>query len=224
MLIQVPCILSFNKLFKAEQIQGEGEPKFSCEGLVKEGSEGYNAIVEAIEVEKAKGFPQGLPSSAKICLRPSDRYEGWYFFRSYAAEDQRPTVVDINLQKIIDPSKAFMGAEAHVSLNIYSYNKGVSKGITAGLNGVLLTGEVGELDRLDGRPSVEQMFSGIAKATTPKTFTAPPPRPSVPVQAAPVMTALANGATYEQFIQQGWTNQAMIEQGYMVAPQINSFN
>ena len=46
------------------------------------------------------------------------------------------------------------------------------------------------------------------------------PAPSAPAYsgfmgAAPVMLPAANGATYEQFIAQGWTEEAMIAQGFM---------
>lgn len=50
------------------------------------------------------------------------------------------------------------------------------------------------------------------------------PAPSAPAYsgfmgAAPVMLPAANGATYEQFIQQGWTEDQMIAQGFMAPRQ-----
>lgn len=49
---------------------------------------------------------------------------------------------------------------------------------------------------------------------------APAPAPSAPAYsgfmgAAPVMLPAANGATYEQFIAQGWTEDQMVAQGFM---------
>jgi hypothetical protein len=54
----------------------------------------------------------------------------------------------------------------------------------------------------------------------PGTVSAPPaaPVPPAAVPAGPRMTAKAGGATYEQFRSQGWTDEAMISQGYMEAP------
>lgn len=66
-----------------------------------------------------------------------------------------------------------------------------------------------------------------AAPATPATVPGqvPPPArdfltpPVAPVAPAPVkqMTAKAGGATYEQFVAQGWTDAQMIEQGYLVA-------
>ena len=58
-------------------------------------------------------------------------------------------------------------------------------------------------------------------AITPNAafMTPPPPAAVVPPPAAapvPQMTAKAGGATYEAFIQQGWTPDAMRAQGYLV--------
>ncbi len=54
--------------------------------------------------------------------------------------------------------------------------------------------------------------------TEPTTSDVPPPPPAAPpVPAAPValvMTEKAAGATYESFIEQNWTDEMMIEQGY----------
>lgn len=46
-----------------------------------------------------------------------------------------------------------------------------------------------------------------------------PPVPPPPVAAGPQMTPKANGASYEQFRQAGYTDQMMVEQGYMFPPQ-----
>ncbi len=43
----------------------------------------------------------------------------------------------------------------------------------------------------------------------------PPPPPAAPVVAARQMTALANGATYEQFRAGGWTDEQLIANGMM---------
>lgn len=58
-----------------------------------------------------------------------------------------------------------------------------------------------------------------APAAAPSTPPAPPAAPSAPpVTASPtrVMTAAAAGATYEQFVAQGWTDEQLISGGYMV--------
>lgn len=73
---------------------------------------------------------------------------------------------------------------------------------------------------------VEQVIAEL-KATmaapTPETVTTAPPPPVTEVPAPPaavveqvkVMTEKAGAATYETFIEQGWTDETLIEQGYM---------
>lgn len=46
---------------------------------------------------------------------------------------------------------------------------------------------------------------------------APPAPPAPPVAPVRQMTALANGATYEQMVELGWTDAALIQNGYMLA-------
>lgn len=62
--------------------------------------------------------------------------------------------------------------------------------------------------------------SGALVAAAPSAAPAPAPAAAAPVPApvaAPVktMTAKAGGATYEQFKVNGWTDEAMVEQGFM---------
>lgn len=91
----------------------------------------------------------------------------------------------------------------------------------------MVTEEEPPMGRLDGKPSIEQMFAGISATQQP----APPamPKPAAPVPQAPTppappsapaytMTAKAAGATYEQFKANGWTDAMLVEQGYMTLP------
>ncbi len=86
------------------------------------------------------------------------------------------------------------------------------------------------LEEADGRRALERSQSTEMKGMLPSANSATGPRaasvaersaglalPS-PAPAAPVMTAKANGATYESFIDAGWTKEKMVEGGYMEAP------
>lgn len=61
-----------------------------------------------------------------------------------------------------------------------------------------------------------------APAAAPAPVATPPPPPVAPNPAflnppAKVMTAKANGATYQSFVDAGWTEEAMIREGYLQA-------
>lgn len=61
-----------------------------------------------------------------------------------------------------------------------------------------------------------------ANAPLPSTAPPPPydahlpPPPAPPAPAGPVMTAKANGATFEQFVANGWTEETLRANGYIV--------
>src|SRR5690606_3465649 len=103
-------------------------------------------------------------------------------------------------------------------------------GIGCGLNGVILTGQEGPLGRLDNKPTAEQMFAGLSGAApaaapqqgfmggaptppAPPTPSAPPAPPVAPVM---VMTAAANGVTYDAYKANGWTDDQLIQNGLAI--------
>ncbi len=64
---------------------------------------------------------------------------------------------------------------------------------------------------------------GAAPPLPPGATTAPPPPPGAttpppPATSGPVMTAKANGQTYDAMIKAGWTDATLVEHGYMTAP------
>lgn len=62
-----------------------------------------------------------------------------------------------------------------------------------------------------------QALPAVESAPAVAAVPAPAPAPA-PAAAAPVMTAKAGGASYESFIERGWTDAQMIEHGYMEKP------
>lgn len=66
---------------------------------------------------------------------------------------------------------------------------------------------------------VTEMINNIIEIVTPKPEA--PPAPPVQAPVTPVeliMTAAANGATYQQYKDAGWTDEQMIQQGIATAP------
>lgn len=224
---RVKGILSYPHLFTPRAVQQGDEPKFGVVVLIRDNDPQLQAILALMEQEKKNGFPSGFPNTGRVFCKPSPDYPGWHQISGGANADQRPAVVDEQFTPITDPGRVFAGQVAHVSFNTFTYSTPVNKGISAGLNGVMITNETGELGRIDGRPTVEKMFEGVGTApvgmaapmmmtppAAPAPMMAPPPAPP----AAPVrtMTPKAAGATYEAFVANGWTDAMLIEQGYMM--------
>lgn len=108
---------------------------------------------------------------------------GWVLTAS-AKADSPPIVVEMvnGLPvQLADRTKAYPGAECHAGISIFAYDKGAqSKGISAGLNGIQLTGR--DFPRFDGKPTVSQMFSPEG---------APPPPPAPPGVTIPPAAPVA---------------------------------
>ena len=167
------------------------------------------------------------------------RFVGWYLFTCSAKADDRPSVVDMSRMPIVDPGAVFGGMVGYVSAGISGYTKGKG-GIGGWLNGVLVTDEEPPMGRMDNKPSVDQMFASVPGGSAPQQMAPPqqaaavPPAPNAapqtPVPPAPpaapapapvalVMTAAANGVTYEQYMATpGWTDEMLIAQGLAIRP------
>lgn len=244
MQLKVKGILSYPHLFQPRAVQQGDEPKYSASILIRKDDPQVAQIQQAVETEKANGFPSGFPANAKCAFKdgavayPEDpAMHNFYIISANAKADQRPALVDASLQPVVNPSDVYAGAVAWCAINFFSYSKQISKGVGCGLNGVMLTGEEGELGRLDGRPTVEQMFGGVGGAPTaaPQAAAPAPVAPQAPAPAAPVpqppqppaappaapqyqMTAAANGVTREAYHAAGWTDELLITNGLMLPP------
>ena len=90
-----------------------------------------------------------------------------------------PHVVDENVQPIIDPGKVYAGCYVNGSITVYTYKRQTGNGVAFGLDGVQFAAD-GE--RLDGRPTADQIFQAIPGAPAP---VAGAPTPGAPPPAAP---------------------------------------
>ena len=242
MLLQ-NVIISFPTIFTPKVAKGATEAKFSSTFLIAPDHPQLGLLQAEFDAAVANGFPSGLQSSNDVCFAPYDvkyagkdyhdpRFSGWFAVSTSAKVDDRPSVVGLDMQPIIDPSAVYSGMLVHANFNISAYTKGKG-GIGGWLNGIMSTGEVGPMGRLDSKPSTEQMIAGLG--TTPPTQTAPTtPAPAAPnaapVAPAPVapagptyvMTEAAAGNTREQLLAngQGWTDELLLSQGMMIASSV----
>lgn len=244
-------ILSFPTLFIPKVAKGADLPKYSCSILLPPTDPQIPALQAEVEAAKLNSFPSGYTGQDE-CLTAYDikyagkdyydpRFTGWWALSCTAKVEDKPAVVDMSHQPILDPGAVYSGMVGYVHLGISGYTKGKG-GIGGWLNGVMVTAEEPPMGRLDGKPSVEQMFANVgapvqpqlgvhnvpAPAAVPPVATPPPavvapPTPPVPPAAPPVaaghvMTAKAAGQTYEASIALGWTDENLIAHGMMLPP------
>lgn len=168
-------ILSFPALFEKKQIAGKGKPCYSVKCLIpKTNTEAVERVRQAIaqvydtaKDDKLKGvvgveyvdvpFYDGDKPKKNGTMHGEECKGHWVLnAKSY---NRQPGVVDGDYNKVIDPDKVFSGEEAHVDLACYAYKGDESRGITFGLNNVMVLG-TGEPLGVTTR-SAEDAFAGL---------------------------------------------------------------
>lgn len=120
----------------------------------------------------------------------SEECKGCWVVR--ASSKTKPSVVDINVQPIIDPNAFYSGCYARATINFFAYNQKGNRGIGCGLNNIQ---KIADGEPLSGRTTAEEDFGGknTWKGSLPAGGTYPPqPSPqgynqqvSYPSQASP---------------------------------------
>lgn len=147
----------------------EGDtPKYNiCILIPKNDAKTLDKINKAIEAAKQAGKAKladkngKIPSNLKLPLRDGDdergddpAFEGMYFIN--ANSQRKPSIVDKDLNPIMEKEEFYSGCYGRASINFYAFNVS-SKGIAAGLNNLQKL-EDGEM--LAGGSTAEEDFGG----------------------------------------------------------------
>lgn len=147
----------------------EGDtPKYNiCVLIPKSDTTTIDKIKKAIEAAKEAGKAKladkngKIPSNLKLPLRDGDdergddpAFEGMYFIN--ANSQRKPSIVDKDLNPIMEKEEFYSGCYGRASINFYAFNVS-SKGIAAGLNNLQKL-EDGEM--LAGGSTAEEDFGG----------------------------------------------------------------
>lgn len=187
--------LSYTHLDKPYAQQPGQEPKYSATILIPKNPASNKALIDtaiAAATQKAiEKYGKAFPATPKVSVhdgdgtRPSDgqpfgdECKGCWVF---TASNKSPvTVVDLNLQQILDPTQIYSGMYANVGVTFFGYNAPQNKGIGVALDNVQKTSD-GEA--LGGtRASAEDDFGDGTPVYAPAPSTAYPaqaPTPMVP--------------------------------------------
>lgn len=156
--------VSFPDVFEPSQVMGQGANKFRLTLLVEPDAEGLDEFRDLIEKEIQKKWPDGLPKNfhhPELDGDSMDREEtrGKVVFRFTAKEDQRPQVLDRNLNAIAKSDNEFYaGCYARVSTSIYGWNFSGKSGVSLALDAVQ---KVRDGDPLVGRQDPTKVFSKL---------------------------------------------------------------
>ena len=140
--------LAFPKLFKAEQVNGEGEPKFGAAFLlppnhpsIVELKKAFDTVGQAKWGEKWPAVKKQLETGDKLALHNGDTksdldgYEGNFFIN--AATATRPLVIDAARNPLTaEDGKPYAGCYVNASIELWAQDNKFGKRINASLRGV----------------------------------------------------------------------------------------
>lgn len=160
--------LSFANLLEPKSING-GEPKYSTQVIIeKSDNENIENMKRAIDIAYKQGLESGRLKGVKrdrLKTTLHDSEEKYDFAENPEYEDtlyinlnskRRPGLINKYKDKTDDPEEVYSGVYANVSLNFYPYNTSGNKGVSAGLNNVMV---LGKGERLGGQASAESDFA-----------------------------------------------------------------
>ena len=142
-----PVRLSFVHVFKPGKAIEEGkEPKYGVSVLFPVGADISVLQAEARAVAQGKWPKAGTPEGPKLkgpFLKQDDDAERYIGYRPggvliRALSNQRIAVVDQNLAPIVDEARVYPGVWAIVTLRAFAYDMGVNKGVSFGLQSVMI--------------------------------------------------------------------------------------
>ena len=165
--------------------QNGGEAKFSAVILSPKSNAQNRANIDSAiryATEKARAkYGAAFPAQPKVSVhdgdgvRPSDgqpfgpECKGCWVFT--ASSKQRPTVVDVNLQPILDSTELYSGIYANVGVTFFGYNAPQNKGIGVALDNVQ---KIADGEPLGGaRASADDDFGGLAAPAAQPAYAAP---------------------------------------------------
>ena len=156
-------------VFEPVTMNDGDNPKYNISILIpKSDKKTLDKIKKAIEAAKQAGKAKiadkngKIPSTIKLPLRDGDeeRSDDDAFANSYflnATSNRKPTIVDRNLDQIMDKDEFYSGVYGRISLNMFAFNTSGNKGIAAGLQNLQKL-EDGEM--LAGGSTADEDFGG----------------------------------------------------------------
>lgn len=143
---------SYVNIFKSRAFQPGQDEKFSiCLLIPKKDKKTVADIRKAMESAVQQGISEKWkgkkPANLKLPLRDGDEeradeaeeYTDMYFLN--ANSNQKPGVIDMYKNEIIDPSEVYSGCWGRASINFYPFEVNGNKGIAVGLNNIQKLGD-----------------------------------------------------------------------------------
>ena len=142
--IVIPCRFAYLNCWRPVA-QYNGNPKYSVAAVInKDDRETIRKVEDAIEYVKSQSIQMWggrIPMNLRLPLHDGDEekpdnaaFKGCYYINAKSKE--APQIVDNMVQPIIDQTEVYSGCYGRISITLYSYNLGGSKGIAAWLGNI----------------------------------------------------------------------------------------
>lgn len=171
-VITPPGTASYAFVWKPQASMNPGQdPKFSITMLIPKKAD-LTALKAAVDVAATKKFGANAVAmlrkgKLKSPFRDGDEeredddlYKGKIFFS--ARSNQKPRVVDQDLNPIEDEFEFYSGCKCRISVYAFGYDVNGNKGVSFSLNNVQ---KLGDGERLSGRLAPEDEFADSAKSS-----------------------------------------------------------
>lgn len=172
--------VSYPHVFKAQGMQGKKEAvkKYSVTMLFPKSTD-LAVIKNAMKQAKIQAFGEnkekwpvlespvtdgdGPTGIDKKTGERKDGYEGCWVIKASSSEDQKPSVVDQNVEPIINQNDFYPGCYARASVLAYIWDNEFGKGVGFILDHVQ---KMRDGKSFGGKPPVEQVFSPVGTGET----------------------------------------------------------
>lgn len=175
--------VSYPNVFKPQRNKLNGKDEYSLEAVFPKGADlsklmkaAEDVLIERWGADKSK-WPKGLRNPFKDqSMKTKDvdgkqvlaePYEAGAIFLNLKSE-QRPGVVNEQVQDIVDQKEFYPGCWARASVNAYAYDQAGNRGVNFGLVNVQ---KVKDGDPLGKRTRPEDDFAPVTKTETAQTST-----------------------------------------------------
>lgn len=169
--IIVPGRFSYLNLWKPRVMEDGKPPKFSVTVLIPKKDTKTVAAIHAAEEKCKVEYATKLGKAAKTatCLKDGNlpkkdgedrgpEYKDHWYITATASEDRQPDAVNKNREPIINKTDIKSGDYGFVSLNLFGFDTGGNKGISAGFQNIM---KVIDGPSLGGSQSAEDDFADV---------------------------------------------------------------
>lgn len=135
---------SYAKVFEPEAMEGSEVKKYSvCVLIPKSDTKTLAKIEEAVKAAIEAGMDKvgkngKVAPGIKLPLRDGDTEKDDETFANHffinASSNNKPQIVDADLNKLMSKDEFYSGCYGRASINFYAFNVNGNKGIAAGLN------------------------------------------------------------------------------------------